>query len=293
MIPTYNAGNTLEKLLLSLRSQTLKTEIIVIDSSSTDNTGEIAQRFADFFIIIPKETFNHGLTRNIGVKVSTNEIVVFFSQDALPEDNKTLEKLVEPIIKGEVVLSYARHVPPEGTRPTEIFFRMHSYPPKSEVRDRSMLKSGGLKVFSNSNVCCAYSKKHLLNIGGFPRVILSEDLYVAARFILKGYRIMYNAEARVIHAHEYTFQKLFQRYFSIGVFYAENRWLRIYGGRGDTLRFILYQMKYLGKNYPFWIPFAFMENAIRVLALFMGFNFRFFPRALLPILSGYDNYFRP
>ncbi len=293
IIPTRNAEEYIEKLLLSLREQTVKPEIIVIDSSSTDKTPKIAKTLADVFVSIDERDFNHGLTRNLGVNLSKGDIVVFFSQDALPENEKTLEVLVKPIVEGEVVLSYARHIPPNGTRPTEVFFRLFSYPPQSEVRDKEDVKKWGLRTFSNSNVCCAYLKEKLLEVGGFPRVILSEDLIVAAKLVLKGYKIMYNAEAKVIHAHEYSLLKLFQRYFSIGVFYAENKWLRKFGGRGDTLRFIISQMEYLSENAPFWIPYAIAENSFRVLGLLAGFNYKIFPKKLLPLLSGYKYYFQP
>lgn len=293
IIPTHNAEKYIKNLLLSLRKQSVKPEIIVIDSSSTDKTPEIAKTLADVFVSIEEKDFNHGLTRNLGVDLSKGDIVIFFSQDAIPENEKTIEVLIEPIVEGRVVLAYARHIPPDGTRPTEVFFRLFSYPTQSEIRDKGSIEKWGLRTFSNSNVCCAYLKEKLLEVGGFPRVILSEDLIVAAKLVLRGYKIMYNAKAKVIHAHEYSLLKLFQRYFSIGVFYAENKWLRKYGGRGDTLRFIVSQMEYLGENAPFWIPYAFAENFFRILGLLAGFNYKIFPKKLLPTLSGYKYYFQP
>lgn len=292
VIPTLNGERTLPALLRSLRSQTVETEIIVIDSSSSDSTPEVAERWADHLLRIRREEFNHGLTRNLGLRLASEDIVVFMSQDALPEREDTLETLIRPIVEGEVVLAYARHVPPPGTPPPEVFFRLFSYPEKSEVKDRSMLPRYGLRAFTNSNVCAAYLKEKLLEVGGFPRVILSEDLYVAAKLILAGYRTMYNAEARVIHAHTFTPWGIFRRYFAIGVFYAENRWLRRYGGRGDTLRFFLEELMYLAENHPLWIPYAVVENAARLFGLLLGYNHRFLPRFLLPLLSGYPHYWK-
>ncbi len=292
VIPTLNGERYLPRLFSSLRSQTVDTEIVVIDSSSSDSTPEIARRWADRFLQIPREEFNHGLTRNLGLKVASSEIVVFMSQDALPEREDTLETLIRPIVEGRVVLSYARHIPPPGTPPPEVFFRLFSYPERSEIKDRSMLPEQGLKVFTNSNVCAAYLKEKLLEVGGFPRVILSEDLYVAAKLILAGYRTMYNAEARVIHAHTFTPWGIFRRYFSIGVFYAENRWLRKYGGRGDTLRFFREEILYLAENYPLWVPYAVVENFARFMGLILGYNYRLLPRFLWPLLSGYRYYWR-
>ena len=292
MIPTLNAEGHLPRLISSLREQTVETEVVVIDSSSEDSTPLIAEREADVFISVRREEFNHGLTRNLGLSLASEDIVVFMSQDALPESERTLETLVGPIVEGKVVLAYARHVPPPGTRPPEVFFRLFSYPPESEVRDASMLPRYGLRVFANSNVCAAYLKEKLLEVGGFPRVILSEDLYVAAKLILAGYRTMYNAEAKVFHAHTFTPWELFRRYFSIGVFYSENRWLRKYGGRGDTLRFVVEELLFLAENHPLWVPYALVENAARLLGLLLGYNHRLLPRSLLPLLSGYRNYWK-
>ena len=48
IIPTYNSSRTLEKCLESIKNQTYKNiEIIVVDNNSTDNTKEIAKKFAD------------------------------------------------------------------------------------------------------------------------------------------------------------------------------------------------------------------------------------------------------
>jgi len=290
VIPTLNAEDKLPHLLDSLRKQTANPEIIVVDSSSSDRTPDIGKG-ADVFVQIPRSKFNHGLTRNFGLELASGEVVVFMSQDALPENELTLETLVQPIFEGKVVLAYARHIPPPGTKPPEVFFRLFSYPPKSEIRHRDMLSQMGLRVFSNSNVCAAYLKEKLLEVGGFPKVILSEDLLVAAKLILAGYRTMYNADAKVYHAHNFTPLALFRRYFSIGVFYAENSWLRKYGGRGDTLRFFFQELLYLAENYPLWIPYALLENFARFLGLILGYNYRLFPRSLLSTLSGYPNYF--
>jgi len=292
VIPTLNAEGYLPALISSLRKQTVETEVVIVDSSSEDSTPNIAKREADTFVSVRREEFNHGLTRNLGLKLASEDIVVFMSQDALPESDRTLEVLIKPIVEGRVVLSYARHVPPPGTRPPEVFFRLFSYPPRSEVRDASMLPKYGLRVFANSNVCAAYLKEKLLEVGGFPRVILSEDLYVAARLILAGYRTMYNAEARVIHAHSFTPWGIFRRYFSVGVFYAENRWLRKYGGRGDTLRFAVEELLFLSENHPLWVPYAVVENVARILGLILGYNYHLLPRPLLPLLSGYESYWR-
>ena len=55
IIPTYNASKHLPYLLKSLNSQTIKDyEIIVVDSTSTDNTLEIAASYGTHIIKIRK-----------------------------------------------------------------------------------------------------------------------------------------------------------------------------------------------------------------------------------------------
>jgi Glycosyltransferases involved in cell wall biogenesis len=119
VIPTKNGKRYIKDLLKSLRAQTVKPEIIVIDSSSRDETAEIAKRYADVFVSIREEEFNHGLTRNLGVEISRGDIVVFFSQTPYP---KTIDfggpHKTHRGGKGSTILRSA-HTPP-GTKPQSI-----------------------------------------------------------------------------------------------------------------------------------------------------------------------------
>ena len=60
IIPTLNASENIKKLLSTLQAQNIKfAEIIIIDSSSVDDTVDIAKRFGAKTIVIPGHTFNH------------------------------------------------------------------------------------------------------------------------------------------------------------------------------------------------------------------------------------------
>ena len=49
IIPTYNGCNTIERLLISIKEQSVvPAKICIIDSSSTDNTVEICRNTAMF-----------------------------------------------------------------------------------------------------------------------------------------------------------------------------------------------------------------------------------------------------
>ncbi|MHA2218745.1 MAG: glycosyltransferase, partial [Candidatus Hodarchaeales archaeon] len=60
IIPTLNAGENINNLLTSLENQSIPCEIIVIDSSSSDRTLEIAASHNVKTITIKRQDFDHG-----------------------------------------------------------------------------------------------------------------------------------------------------------------------------------------------------------------------------------------
>ena len=67
IIPTYNAGKKFDKLAGALLQQKniVPRNIRIIDSSSADNTVNIAEQAGFQVQIIEKKEFGHGKTRNI------------------------------------------------------------------------------------------------------------------------------------------------------------------------------------------------------------------------------------
>ncbi len=92
IIPTYNSSRTLEKCLESIKNQTYKNiEIIVVDNNSTDNTKEIAKKFADKVINFwPERTFQ----KNEWIRNATWKYVFFIDSDM-----SLTEKVVESLVK--------------------------------------------------------------------------------------------------------------------------------------------------------------------------------------------------
>lgn len=85
IIPTKNAGSTLESTLKSIKLQSYKhIEIIVVDNFSTDNTLAIASKYT-------KNVYTKGpersIQRNFGVTNSKGEYIAWFDADmALHKD---------------------------------------------------------------------------------------------------------------------------------------------------------------------------------------------------------------
>ena len=91
IIPTFNAEAYLPALLEKLKSQTVDFELIIIDSSSSDNTLAIAKLYTSNILTIATHDFDHGGTRTLSAKHATGDILVFLTQDALPYDNTIIK----------------------------------------------------------------------------------------------------------------------------------------------------------------------------------------------------------
>ncbi len=96
IIPTLNEEATIEKCLKALSEQTKKRElyeIIVVDSSSEDNTANIASEFADR-VIITAERKGAGPARNLGAKNAKAEMLAFVDGDTIVCDT-SIEGIIE------------------------------------------------------------------------------------------------------------------------------------------------------------------------------------------------------
>ncbi|PHK32855.1 family 2 glycosyl transferase [Nostoc linckia z16] len=252
IIPTYNAASYLPLLLTKLREQTIAHELIIIDSESTDGTRELLKGDNIRLVPIPKASFNHGATRNLGLQLATFDTVVFMTQDALPASPATLEKLVAMIhSRDDIAMGYGRQLPYPDTGIFGRFARIMNYPEQSVVKTKALIPSMGIKTCSCSNSFAAYRKADLESVGGFPSdTILGEDVSVAARFILQGKGVAYCADAEVFHSHDYTVTEEFKRYFDIGVFHHEQRAVLSEFSKAESegFKYVLEEWQYLRRN---------------------------------------------
>src|SRR2546430_2624087 len=95
VIPTFNAGAAFQSLLdrLSAQKPLPPSEIIVVDSGSTDQTKAVALA-AGARIIEWNKPYNHGLARDAGIAAANSEIVLLTVQDALPAGTDWLARMV-------------------------------------------------------------------------------------------------------------------------------------------------------------------------------------------------------
>ena len=296
IIPTLNAGEKFQLLLEQIAAQTLPLKKLIVDSESTDSTVALAKSFGFEVLTVPRESFNHGLTRQFALEqILPLDVAIFLTQDVLLHDAAALAKLVEIFSADSTVgLAYGRQLPHEGATFEAKILREFNYPAQSQLRDLSSRKKFGLKAAFASNSFAAYRVSALKAVGGFPAVILCEDMYVAAKLLLAGFKVYYAADAQVYHSHNYTAAQEFRRYFDIGTFHARESWIRESFGSAEGAGKNFVKLKYsrLLKNAPAEIIGAIFRDAAKFAGYRLGRCEKYLPRSLVKYCSMQKNFWR-
>ena len=105
IVPVYNVENHVRKSLDSIINQTFnlnEIEVIMVDDCSTDNSGVIIDEYASKYdnfraIHLDKNSGAAGKPRNIGIKESSSDFIIFLDSDDYFVEN-AIEKLYNKII---------------------------------------------------------------------------------------------------------------------------------------------------------------------------------------------------
>lgn len=139
IIPIYNASAYLEKCLQSVCNQTYpKLEVICIDDGSTDESGVIAEAFAqkdDRFVVIHKENGGESSARNVGLLRCTGDFIGFLDCDDWIEP-EMYESLLATMDKYDVDMVASSWFNDTETQSTEI---MNKLPVTENVIHRELL----------------------------------------------------------------------------------------------------------------------------------------------------------
>jgi rhamnosyltransferase len=256
IVPTYNASEYLPSLLTRLESQTVRDyELIVVDSSSNDNTVDIAQSHQAKIITITQPEFDHGGTRSLAAGKAKGDILVYLTQDALPYNEYAIENIVKPFTTdGNIGAAFGKQLPYPKASVFAEHLRLFNYPDTSYTRVLDDKKKYGIRTAFLSNSFAAYRKSVLKEIGYFKSgLVFGEDACAGANILLKGYKIAYAAEAMVLHSHNYTVWQDFRRYFDMGSFHRMENWLRKEFGKAEDegIKYIKSEIKFLLKKRRF------------------------------------------
>ena len=226
VIPTLNAESEIGGIIGSLKRQSwVPDEILVIDSSSEDKTVAVASGYDGVrTLVIPRNEFNHGKTRDAAVGQTSGDFICFLTQDALPASEQYLQTLIGPMLSDpRIGMTSGRQLAKAGARPFERLVRQYSYPAADYIRGKERVSLDGIRAYFASNCCSAYRRSDYCKTKGFTECDICEDMLMAMQLIEAGFKVAYVADACVYHSHDYTLKKQYERNWRIGFFLEQHR----------------------------------------------------------------------
>ncbi|HUC79685.1 MAG TPA: glycosyltransferase family 2 protein [Flavisolibacter sp.] len=281
VIPVKNGAPWLDDCIRGIMRQSLfrQTEIIAIDSGSTDNSLKILQKYPVRVYSISPSEFNHGLTRQYGVELSSGKYVVMTVQDAHAVDEFWLEHLlngftadskVAAVCGSQVVQKGRDKNPVEWFRPisqpTKVVYKYASAEDFQKLTPLEKMWACGW-----DNVTAMYKRSILKEIP-FQNANFGEDAIWAKDALLSGYTLVYNQAAKVYHFHyedlDYSFRRnfavMYMRYKQFGCIY--NRPLQTLRQHLSTIKVIALSNPLTLKEKWKWLQYNKMQFKGRVKA---------------------------
>jgi GT2 family glycosyltransferase len=214
LIPTRNAGPEFDRCLRAIRDQRGVTgiELIVIDSSSTDGTPDLAQKHGALVKSIPVDQFNHGMTRNDLAELSNHSLMLFTVQDAFLVGSYALRDLALQLLNNpQCAAVSARQIPRTDA---DLFASYSSLAHETAMEwdsDRFTTPLGAGRLHSLptlkrrqltalDNVCCLVRSEVWKDLR-FRPLPFSEDLDFGQRCVESGRGIGHSHSVAVIHSH--------------------------------------------------------------------------------------------
>lgn len=260
IIRCYNEEEHIGRLLTGIMQQKINDyEIILVDSGSTDATLSIASRYPVKIVYISPEEFSFGRALNKGCEAAEGEFLIFISAHCWPVYHDWLEQMIEPFQDPKIALVYGKQRGNEITKFSEHQIFASWFPNKSNFcQDHP---------FCN-NANCAIRKDIWEKMPYNEELTGLEDLDWAKRTIDAGYRITYSAKAEIIHVHQETPKRVYNRYrreaIALKEIYPEEKFTILDFIRLSTINIFAdwyeaYQNKLMMKNFCDIIIFRVMH----------------------------------
>jgi rhamnosyltransferase len=243
---------------------------------------------------ISAKEFDHGRTRAKAVQYSKSDIFVCMTQDAVPCDNMLIQRLAEAVLLNEkVAVAYARQLPMSNCRDIEKYTRNFNYPDDSRIKSIEDKPVLGIKTYFCSNVCAAYNREIYEELGGFvKKAIFNEDMIFAGHAVNAGYRIAYEANARVCHSHNYSCMQQFRRNFDLGVSQTQHpEVFKSVSSENEGVKLVKKTAAYLSKiNKKKLIPYLFISSGFKFVGYQLGKRYESLPEGVTVWCSSNKSY---
>jgi glycosyltransferase involved in cell wall biosynthesis len=204
IIRTYNEQDHIGRLLEGAFGQTIKNiEVIIIDSGSSDDTLKVASQFPVQVYEIKPQEFSFGRSLNLGCKKSVGEFLILASAHVYPVYADWIEKLIVPFHDSNVALVYGKQRGNHATRYSEHKIFEKWFPDRSNFfQDQPFCNNANAAIRRVTWQALPYDE----SLSGL------EDLDWAKRAMKLAKRIVYTADAEVVHVHNEAPSGIYNRY---------------------------------------------------------------------------------
>ncbi|RJR28270.1 glycosyltransferase family 2 protein [candidate division WWE3 bacterium] len=290
IILTLNPGTTFRKVVDMVFSQKfVNFEVIIIDSTSDDNSLEYAKEYPIRLVKIPRIEFGHGRTRNLGAKLARGNYVVYLTQDAIPKHRYWLQNLIRGLKDSCVAGVFGRQIPKEGSNQIINYGYNQDYPNIRRIIDITNYYKYSV-VYSDVN--SAVRKDMILNNPYPEDVIVSEDLGWALSMLDREYSILYEPEAAVIHSHSFNLCRIARVGFDQGVSFSQIYRMNIpnNSNRKDINRIAKKYLFFMQKLKVKFLFVLLIVDTIKCVSISLGKRYRQLPLPVCKFLSNQKSY---
>jgi cellulose synthase/poly-beta-1,6-N-acetylglucosamine synthase-like glycosyltransferase len=204
LVPAYNEAETLADTLLSLLTQSVAPqEILVIDDCSTDDTAGVAARFGVRVLRPERNTGSKAGAQTFALRhVRTSLVMAIDADTTLASD--AIEKLLPAFDDGEVVAACGSVLPRrvqsiwERGRYIEYLFAFTFYKRVQEAWGAPLIASGCFSMYRTSA---------LRAVGGWSTRTLAEDMDLTWTFYQYEWKVrfIHDAVSYPIEPHDFHF----------------------------------------------------------------------------------------
>ncbi|MBI3397173.1 glycosyltransferase family 2 protein [Candidatus Woesebacteria bacterium] len=197
IIPNYNSEKHIGRLVKSVKNQTVKCEIIVVDDGSVDKTVEIAKKFADK--VFPREHKERSIQRNFGASKASGKYLLF-----LDSDMELTSGVVESCLKN--INGFGALIIPERTVGVGFMARIRKFEREMYMGDPTV------------EVARFFPKKIFNEFGGYDTKLTGAEDYDLPKRVSNKYRIGWAKEYILHHETGLTLSKQLKKKY----YYAQH-----------------------------------------------------------------------
>jgi rhamnosyltransferase len=300
VILTYKPDDKLKYLVRRLKAQTIPPVAIHIINTISGQESVILEEVKRYdtveIINIQKNEFDHGMTRDMGINLCTEEYVLFMTQDAVPKNRYLIENLLKSFTTEDIAVAYAKQEADRKTNVIERYTREHNYTDIGySAIEKAAVTNNSIKSIFCSDVCAMYKRELYDEIGGFPlKAIFNEDMVYAGKALKAEKDVIYQPRAVVIHSHNYTGMEYFKRYFDIGVSHKEFSYIfDEYHYNEDGMGLIIATAKYLCRRRMYYMLIPLIYNAAcKFIGINLGKRYKKLPMKLIMKCTMNKDYFK-